>query len=151
MREASPATTGTTFRLMYRSHDRVPPEARADELSDLFVRARSNNQRRNITGALLVTGRWFVQVLEGEEEQVRSLYARIGTDPRHDEIELLSETRADNRIFARWSMARVAVDDSYLPLIAEIGEASAGDRGGITPEKSQLLEVMRTAVDEASG
>jgi hypothetical protein len=150
MRAPSPETTGTTFRLMYRSRDRVPPEDRVDELADLFARSRSNNQRRNITGALLVSGQWFVQVLEGEEEQVRFLFARIRTDARHDGVELLSEGRADERIFGRWSMARVAVDDSQLPLIAQISEVLPGESGGSTPQKSRLLEVMRAAVDEPS-
>jgi Sensors of blue-light using FAD len=150
MREPSRATRGTTFRLMYRSRDQVPPEDRADELADLFARARSNNQRRDITGALLVTGHWFVQVLEGEEAEVRSLFARIRSDARHDGVELLSAGRADERIFVHWSMARVAVDDSYIPLIAQISEVSPAESGGSTPEKSRLLDVMRAAVDEPS-
>ena len=63
---------------------------------------------------------------------------------------MLSEGRADERIFVHWSMARVAVDDSYIPLIAQISEVSPAESGGSTPEKRRLLDVMRAAVDEPS-
>src|SRR4051794_4662871 len=122
--EPSHKAAGSTFRLMYRSRDRVPAEDREDELSDLFARARSNNQRRNVTGALLLSGQWFVQVLEGAEADVGSLYGRIQRDPRHDGVELLFAGPADERIFAHWSMAKVALTDAYLPLIAQISEIS---------------------------
>ena len=58
-------STGTTFRLMYRSRDRVSPEDRREEFASIFSQARSDNQKRSITGALLLSGEWFVQVLEG--------------------------------------------------------------------------------------
>lgn len=148
--ESSPTTAGTVFRLMYRSRDRVPPEDRRDELADLFARSRSNNQRRDITGALLVSGQWFVQVLEGDEARVRSLFALITTDVRHDDVELLSEGPVDDRIFARWSMARVAVDESHFPLIAQVSEFSGGDTAGVTTARHRLLEVMRDALGETS-
>jgi hypothetical protein len=142
--------TGATFRLMYRSRDHLPPEDREDELGDLFVRARSNNEKRNITGALLLSGHWFVQVLEGDEADVRSLFTRIQEDPRHNSVELLFAGRAHDRIFAHWSMAKVAMPDSDLPLIAQISEISPASSRGMTPAQNRLLDVMRDAIGDAS-
>ncbi len=140
---------GTTFRLMYRSRDRLPAEDRQDELGDLFARARSNNRKRNITGALLLSGHWFVQVLEGEEADVRSLFARIQGDPRHDGVELLFAGRTDARIFAHWSMAKVTLaDPPDIPLIAQISEISPVSSREMTPPKNRLLDVMRDAIDD---
>jgi hypothetical protein len=141
--------TRTTFRLMYRSRDRVPAADREDELGALFASSRSNNEKRNITGALLLTGTWFVQVLEGEEAAVRSLFASIQLDHRHDRVELLFEGPADDRIFAHWSMAKIALSDSDIPLIAQISEISPVSLRRMTPEKSRLFDVMREAVDRA--
>ena len=101
---------GTTFRLMYRSRDRVSPEDRREEFASIFSQARSDNQKRRITGALLLSADWFVQVLEGDETVVRSLYADIERDRRHTEVELLSAERVSERVFARWSMAEVELD-----------------------------------------
>ena len=53
------------FRLIYRSRDLIPPDTRKTELGALFSEARSNNKKQDITGALLVHGDWFAQVLEG--------------------------------------------------------------------------------------
>lgn len=142
------ATARPTFRLMYRSRDRLPFQDRETELGDLFATARSNNKKRNITGALLLSGHWFVQVLEGAETDLRRLFTSIQKDPRHSDVEVLYEGPVDERIFAHWSMAKVAMADSDLPLIAQIGELSPGNLG-MTPVKNRLLDVMREAIDDA--
>lgn len=142
------ATARPTFRLMYRSRDRLPFQDRETELGDLFATARSNNKKRNITGALLLSGHWFVQVLEGAETDLRRLFTSIQKDPRHSDVEVLYEGPVDERIFAHWSMAKVAMADSDLPLIAQIGELSPGNLG-MTPVKNRLLDVMREAIDHA--
>ncbi len=148
MSDTQQTNAGTVFRLMYRSRDRVSPEDRREEFGDIFSQARSDNQKRKITGALLLSGEWFVQVLEGDEAAVRSLYTDIERDPRHTDVELLSAERVPERLFARWSMAEVELDDSYLPLIARASEVSAGG-GNSSPEKDALLTAMRQALDDA--
>jgi hypothetical protein len=132
---------------MYRSRSRLSPGDRSAELADLFARARSNNQRRDITGALLVSQEWFVQVLEGDESAVRSLFATIETDPRHEDVELLSTEPAAPRVFARWSMAQAVMPDSDLPLIAQISEVAPGGSRPMTAGMTRLLDRMRDSVD----
>ena len=139
---------GPVFQLMYRSRDRLSAEERWDELADLFARARSNNERRNITGALLLSGQWFVQVLEGDAAVVRSLFATIQRDPRHDGVELLFEERTSTRAFAHWSMAQVAMPDSDIPLIAQISEIAPASSRQMTAPMKRLLDRMREAVDQ---
>ena len=78
--DSSGTTPEQTFRLMYRSRDLLAPEDRKTELGRLFSTARSNNKKRNVSGALLVSGDWFVQVLEGDEADVRSLFGVIEQD-----------------------------------------------------------------------
>lgn len=50
-----------SFRLMYRSRIQIPVEDRRVELGALFSKARSNNKKRGITGALLLSDEHFVQ------------------------------------------------------------------------------------------
>lgn len=135
----------TTFRLLYRSHMRIPPEKRKAELGAIFSSARSNNKRRGVTGALLVWHDYFVQVLEGDESEVRSLFEAIDHDPRHERVAILDEKVAE-RVFGRWSMARVSDDgDHDIPLLMN------RDKGGISPaaprsttaEEEALLAEMR--------
>ncbi len=136
-----------TFRLIYRSHDLIPPEGRRAALGELFSHARSNNKRLELTGALLVSDDWFVQTLEGEEATVRGLFASIEQDPRHDRVEVLEADPVSGRVFSRWSMARVAEDGEHdIPLIAHRdGIHAAAPRLDHTEEQEGILKVMRDA------
>ena len=148
--EASDSRVGTTFRLMYRSRDRLTPEDRVSELGDLFTTARSNNEKRRITGALLLTGDWFIHVLEGKEADVRALFSSIEHDPRHDSVEVLDAGPASERAFAHWSMAKVAVDgEPDIPLIAVVGEISPSTGRRTSREQDRVLDAMREAASQA--
>jgi hypothetical protein len=144
---AAGAAESRTFRLIYRSHNRIPAEQRKVELGTLFTEARSNNKRQHITGALLLAGDWFVQTLEGDETAVRALYSRIATDPRHDAVSLLDARLVDEPAFPRWSMASVSTDgaepDTYL-IAHQDGISPAAGRGS-TPEQESVLGTMREA------
>lgn len=119
---------------------------RFDAVGDLQV-ARSNNKSQQITGALLLRDDWFVQTLEGEESAVRRLFAVIESDSRHDSVSLVNTEHVADRVFARWSMARVAeYRDTDIALIAHAdGISPAASRGDTTPEQARLLDVMREA------
>ncbi|HVL86107.1 MAG TPA: BLUF domain-containing protein [Pseudonocardia sp.] len=150
---ASTDSSELTFRLIYRSHNRIPAHARKAELGAIFSVARSKNAKAGVTGALLVSDDWFVQILEGEEAVVRALYERIRRDSRHERISLVDEGTAQARTFGRWAMAKVAEDGQPdIPLITNV------DRGGAvpaaarptTPEQESVLEVMRESIREPS-
>ena len=146
MTEAAQAPgPGNVFRLIYRSRNLIPPEDRKAELGTLFSTARSNNKKQGITGALLVHGDWFAQVLEGDEAPVRALFTRIEQDGRHDNVSVLASGPAD-RVFGRWAMARVSAEgEPDIPLIAHRdGIAPAADRG-TSPEQEAVLAIMRDA------
>ncbi len=154
MREAAPGRTADPssgsqqlFRLMYRSHNQIPQDERKVELGKLFSVARSFNKTQGISGALLVSDDWFVQVLEGEETAVRTLFARIEKDPRHDRVAPLETTPIESRVFSRWAMARVSEDgESDIPLIASTrGIVPAAGRE-TTAEQETLLETMRAVL-----
>jgi hypothetical protein len=137
-----------TFRLMYRSHARIPDERRKAELGEIFSKARSNNKKRDITGALLIDGEKFVQVLEGDETAVRELYTRIAADSRHEQVALLEDHTVPARVFTRWSMAKVAADgEPDIPLLMnrDRGGASPAAPRRSTPEQDELLDRMHTA------
>ncbi len=75
------------------------------DLIGLLVRSRSYNQQTGITGSLVYGEGQFIQVLEGEEVAVRSLYDAIVRDPRHRAILKLVDKPIAQRTFAGWSMA----------------------------------------------
>ncbi|HTT51809.1 MAG TPA: BLUF domain-containing protein [Streptosporangiaceae bacterium] len=138
--------SGNTFRLIYRSRNTIPAGRRKAELGLLFSAARSNNKRRHITGALLIQGDWFAQVLEGDETVVRALFAEIEHDPRHTDVSLIESGLAGPRRFARWAMARVSADGQPdIPLIAHQDGISPAASRGTTPDQEAILDIMRQA------
>jgi hypothetical protein len=136
------------FRLIYRSRNLIPPDDRRTELGSLFSAARSSNKKQDITGALLVHGDWFAQVLEGSEAPIRTLFARIEQDGRHDSVSVIASGPA-TRVFGRWSMARVSADgEPDIPMIAhKDGIAPAASRG-TTPDQEAVLDVLRQATKD---
>ena len=136
----------STFRLMYRSRNLIPPDRVKKELGTLFGAARSNNKSQHISGALLLDGEHYVQVLEGEEGLVRELYEHIAKDTRHDSVALLESGPVEARVFSRWSMAKVGEgDEADIPLIAHTDGISPAAGRRTTPEQEAVLDVMRAA------
>ncbi|MEO5819763.1 MAG: BLUF domain-containing protein [Vicinamibacteraceae bacterium] len=76
-----------------------------EELLALLASSRENNHRLGVSGMLLYKDGNLMQVLEGERDTVRGLYARIATDPRHKGVLLLMEGSCEARQFEDWSMA----------------------------------------------
>jgi len=76
----------------------------ATTLNDILFQARRNNKRDGITGALICRDDIFLQLLEGQGAEVTAAFARILRDQRHDEVELLSVTDVDTRLFPQWEM-----------------------------------------------
>lgn len=98
-------------------------------INKIKLRAEPNNHRRNITGALLFTERYFLQYLEGEAAVVDALYASIGRDSRHTNVRLLMRKPIQQRDFARWSLGVKKLLDNeenqdLIAVLNMIGQAS---------------------------
>lgn len=89
-------------QILYRSQATVPLSN--PQLLELLQRARRANAEQQITGLLLYSEGHFVQLLEGPPAAVKSLYARIARDPRHNRLELVRQALVPARQFAEWSM-----------------------------------------------
>jgi len=140
-----------TFRLIYRSRNQIPAEQRKVELGALFGKARSNNKKHDITGALLLSDDWFVQALEGDETAVRDLFAHIEKDYRHDAVSVVESGGVPERVFSKWSMARVSEDGAPdITLIAHVDGIHRASTRGTTPEQETVLDVMREAAQSGS-
>lgn len=75
-----------------------------DEILDLLATAKRNNGVHGITGMLLYHDGCFMQAIEGEPDQVDSLFDRIKKDRRHKMVIIVHEERSTRRAFADWRM-----------------------------------------------
>ena len=90
------------FRLTYLSRPTKPfTDADFDDIESKSVEA---NNARDVTGLLIVNNERILQILEGREEAVRALYAKIESDPRHTITKLVSEVEDAERYLLTWNM-----------------------------------------------
>ena len=83
----------------------------ADEVDSLLASSRINNPLEGVTGVLIFNGNSFMQILEGGEEAVDDLVARLRSDPRHSNMAIRDERMIAQRTFPDWSMAYLRLDN----------------------------------------
>jgi hypothetical protein len=125
-------------------------DAELARILDVSVR---NNARLGITGLLLYSARTFIQVLEGEQAVLDALLARIRTDPRHRNVDVLVRNEIREREFSQWHMGfrRLGrVDADALPQYAAFFENGfvAGDIGSQPGMGLEILRALAGAVGE---
>jgi len=97
------------YCLVYCSH----VTARVDEhsVAKIVAKSQENNARQGITGLLMLDDCFFLQWLEGPQEQIEMLMSKIRQDPHHVNILVLDEwEEVRERMFPDWAMERVDAD-----------------------------------------
>lgn len=100
----------SVFQLLYAS-GAVGTPTQAD-LDAILESSRRNNALLGITGMLLHANGAFIQVLEGDEAEVRRLAAKISHDRRHRNYMVLVERHAPQAAFSQWAMGFKNLDPS---------------------------------------
>lgn len=88
------------------------PTLPREDVDAILVASARNNPARGITGLLLFNGRNFLQLLEGEEDEVSALMQRIATDPRHNGVSVLDRRTVPGRTCPDWAMKRLQLAES---------------------------------------
>lgn len=81
--------------------------------------ARNFNAQHEVTGCLIYHNHQFTQIIEGRKNVVQALYAKIKSDKRHSNVQLLYEGTKEQRTFTNWSMAFQKLDQHQLQSIDE--------------------------------
>ncbi len=101
------------FQLIYTSV--ITVDVTQDQMRQIALESRASNEAANLTGALLVSDRGILQILEGDEETVRAVYNRIEKDPRHIGCDILLARHCETREFRQMAMGfcKASDDDGY--------------------------------------
>lgn len=91
--------------LLYISHSRIDPADATAEVARIVKASVIANLRHGLTGALMFTGVHFAQIVEGRDDDIEVLVARLDRDPRHDNLIVVDRSPLVRRRFADWSMA----------------------------------------------
>lgn len=90
------------YELTYKSSAHT--EINNKDIDDILNAANRFNSENKITGCLVFYDNHFIQILEGERNIVKKLFSKISLDPRHTNVQLISENIKDTRFFSDWNM-----------------------------------------------
>ena len=109
-------------------------------LNGILMDSRRNNLRSDVTGALICRADAYLQFIEGPEPSIRATYARIVSDNRHVDVNLLFEEPASDRLFPEWAMR----DDPARSWMWTQAQVAAGAIANATrPELLAVFERLK--------
>ena len=83
-------------------------------LKNLLDRTRSKNSAVSLTGMLLYIDPYFVQILEGDFDDVCETFTRISKDPIHHKVSLILKKPITERNFANLAMGFNKVTEKHI-------------------------------------
>ncbi|WP_349360398.1 BLUF domain-containing protein [Stappia sp.] len=112
----------TVTRLCYRSTPNFADMTGTldEEIDRLLLTARRNNARDGVTGALLLAGTTYFQILEGPQEAVTYTFRRIARDRRHMDLTLIDERDDTARLVPGRSLYFADTMDAYDGVLASL-------------------------------
>jgi hypothetical protein len=123
-----------TYQMIYSSQ--ATAAMSIADLEEILVDARTGNEKRKVTGVLVYVDGVFLQILEGEEQALRTLMRSIASDSRHTNVKVFYEAEVDRPIFTSWRMA-------YLSATPQQMAVWAGLEGTATSIDSVLEDIYR--------
>lgn len=142
---------GTLHRLFYRS--RQSPETAMDldfAVRRIIATSIERNRVVGLTGMLLVVKDHFVQALEGDVNEVRTTYARISMDRRHQDLRIISQGPAQSRLFADWHMCASALSASDKVILDVLGRRADFNPQALNADSAERLLTAVAAIQRRS-
>lgn len=73
-------------------------------LVEMLDKAQKKNAEIGVSGLLAYHNGKFIQLLEGNQQNVAQLYAAIQNDPRHTDLTIELQSETDMRAVPSWNM-----------------------------------------------
>jgi hypothetical protein len=130
------------YRVLYTSQ--CSPEVNEEEVFKIIKHAQEKNTAQGITGMMLYVDDNFIQVLEGEKEQVKALYQKISMDQRHFAIKTVLEGFIPKRLFENWTMGLKILTKMDLEELKMLNNDPQFDlKKLLTNQQDITLEIMK--------
>jgi hypothetical protein len=125
---------------LYVSSSRLAASDSETALEDIVSRARVNNQRLGLSGALLFTGTRFVQLLEGPADALAFMREKIVADERHADVRTIAEGPWRKRSFESWSLAYAGPSQFVAKVLEQALQEAQRDKA---KGSASLLRLLR--------
>ncbi len=90
-------------------------------LQDIMRTAQPNNEKHNLTGMLVFSSKYYLQVVEGGRQEVNQLLGNLYRDARHTDMQMLGLEEITQRAFPEWSMRFVPVESATQQILLRNG------------------------------
>lgn len=114
-------------------------------LAGILMDSRRNNERDDITGALVCRADVFLQLLEGPKDKVEAAIARIKQDDRHVDVTLHVSQLVSERLFGAWAM----LDDPARSWLWSQEQVAKGAISAATPAEISAVFLRLSAEKQA--
>ena len=113
----------------------------------ILAKSRTNNRKNGLVGVLYFGDGAFFQCLEGDEDAINNLFAKIEKDPRHKDVKLISKKHISRFSFPDWAMKYAPLDEKMGKYLRENGYQHF-DPYAFTPEMiHKILSLFIDAYD----
>ena len=110
----------------------------------ILAKSRINNRKNGLVGVLYFGDGAFFQCLEGDEEAINTLLAKLEKDTRHTDIKLISRKYVSRLSFPDWAMKYAFFDEKIGKYLKENG-FQRFDPYSFTPEMT--LNILGLLID----
>lgn len=125
------------------------------DVRKIVEEAKVHNAKSDICGVLIINDGRFLQILEGEQEDLSSLMGKIQKDNRHKNVDILVDQSVETRSFDDWNMEvfdlsdKTSLNNESLKIITDIykenfslnGKVLAGFYKEMTKNISELTSL----------
>lgn len=112
-------------------------------LAGILMTARRNNPKYGITGALICRQDMYIQLIEGPEAAIDTLFERIRVDDRHVNVQLEVSATVEERLFPEWDM--LDDTDPSMTFSKDAVEAGAVDRASADSLRAMFRRIAEQA------
>lgn len=85
----------------------------------ILAKSRINNRINGLVGVLYFGDGIFFQCLEGEEQTVNNLLAKLEADRRHKDLKVISKKYIEKLSFGEWAMKFAPLDEQIKQFLKE--------------------------------
>ena len=118
-----------------------------EEIQKILNSCERNNPSKSVTGVLIHSQNYFLQFLEGEENEIMDLLNHIKKDSRHSKVILLNKGEIEARMFPAWHMGFKDADKDGLTLISDASSSEEETFNNLLKgeviEDTKVLKMLR--------
>lgn len=112
-----------------------------DDIESIWLNSIMQNTKHSIQGLLLYYDNSFIQLLEGDEYEVNTLYSNIRRDDRHYNVVLIGQQKVEKIQFKRWAMGYNLDNTISIKVIKNYFSSS------FNPEQASFLTLKNLLVE----